>query len=64
MLPYAQALGFDRYSLVMGQQPVEVNADLSVTPEITLQLAGIFTFIFLFAFVSLPGQKGEDRRVD
>ena len=64
VLLYAQALGFDRYSLGWGQQPVKVNVDLSVTPEITLQLAGIFTFVFLFAFVSLPEQKGEYRRVD
>ena len=50
----AQDLCSDRHSLGWGQRPGEVSAELSVTPEITLQLAGIFMFIFLFAFVSLP----------
>lgn len=59
LLLYAQALGFDRYGLGWGQQPVKVNVDLSVTPEITLQLAGIFTFVFsLFLFLS------QDERVN
>lgn len=53
-----------RYSLGLGQQPPKVSVDLSLTPEITLQLVGIFMFILLFAFVSLPEQKGEYRRVD
>lgn len=40
-----------------------VNVDLSLTPEITLQLAG-FTSLVLFIFVSLSELEGEYRRVD
>lgn len=55
VLLYAQALD-SRYSLGWGQQSEKVSVDLSVTPEITFQVAGIFMLIFLF--LSLPEPKG------
>lgn len=45
----------------LGAGAPKVSADLSATPEITLQLAGIFTLLFSFLLFLSQGERVKTR---